>query len=68
MPDEMNDEQIKAEHARLKAEVETLQREHDALVGVPEDVAGHIEHSQHLRRTIAELHAHMEQLIGQRRR
>jgi hypothetical protein len=68
MPDEMNDEQIRAEHARLKAEVDALQREHDALVGAPDDTAGHIEHSAHLRRTIAELHAHMEHLIGHHRR
>jgi hypothetical protein len=64
----MTDDELRAEHARLKADVEALQREHATLVGVPENIAGHIEHSAHLRRTIAELHAHMEQLIERNNR
>jgi hypothetical protein len=54
------------EHEALKAQVEQLQREHDALSDNGLD-AEHVEHRIKLRHKIAELKAHMAQLKSARR-
>ena len=56
-------ESLAAEHARLKAEVEQLQREHDALEADPRhDAAAHARHRASLRAKIQELRAHLARL------
>ena len=56
-------ESLAEEHARLKAEVLQLQREHDALeVSPTHDALAHAQHRASLRAKIEELHAHMARL------
>jgi hypothetical protein len=63
----MNDEELAAEHARLKAQTEALQREHERLQSSPDpDLSRHAEHREQLRRKIAELNAHMARLLARR--
>lgn len=59
-------ESVEAEHARLKAEVAQLQREHDALeASQTHDALAHAQHRASLRAKIEELHAHMARLRGE---
>ena len=56
-------ESLAAEHARLKAEVARLQREHDALEAQPNhEPSAHAEHRAALRAKIQELRAHLARI------
>jgi hypothetical protein len=56
-------ESVAEEHARLKAEVAQLQREHDVLeASQRHDAFAHAQHRASLRAKIDELHAHLARL------
>jgi hypothetical protein len=63
---ERDDEDIEAEHDRLRREVDALRLEHSALERKPVDTAEHRAHRQRLKAQIEKLQAHIERLRAER--
>ena len=59
-------EDLDAEHARLRREVEALRLEHESLERKPVDTAEHEAHRQRLHEQIDKLNAHIERLRAER--